>query len=173
MCCHLLWKQCRSLLGCCLRVLLFCPGGKSLCLDLWFSHPQNVWDNIVNGTENAGTHLKASQMMLECKLKRVLSFLLLLDDRGEITTTSQSWEGDERHWQVESPSPGVSWKSYSRSLWVFTLDKMPYQPEEAQQNWGLLGDTVSRNNEKNTCVFGKLEGDWQEQLASQAAQKHS
>lgn len=28
----------------------FCPGGKSLCLDLWFSHPQNVWDSIVKGT---------------------------------------------------------------------------------------------------------------------------
>lgn len=36
-------------------------------------------------------------MALEYNLKRPLLFPLLLGDKGEITTTSQSWEGDERH----------------------------------------------------------------------------
>lgn len=174
MCHHLLWKQWKSLLGFCLSKspALFALVRKASALTCGSLIPK-MWDNIVNETENAGARLEASQTALECNLKRPLSLSLLLNDKGEIATTSQSWEGDERHWQVESASPGVSWKSSSWRLWVFTLDEMPYQPGEAQQNWGLLGDTVSRNHEKDMCMFGKLEGDWQEQLASQAAWKHS
>lgn len=80
---------------------------KCFCLDLWFSQLQNVWDNIVSERENAGTHLEASPMVLECNLKIPLPFLLLLDNKGEIIVTPQSWEGDERCWQVESASTGV------------------------------------------------------------------
>lgn len=70
--------------------------GKASALTCGSLNPK-MCETTLSVRENAGTHLEASPMALDCNLKRPLPFLLLLDNMGQIITTSQSWEGDERH----------------------------------------------------------------------------
>lgn len=125
MCCHLLWKQWKSLLGFCLRVLPLSP---------WWERPL-PWLVVLSSPKCVRQHCQWNRKMQAHVWRHLRQCWSAISwdhfpsccswmTRGRSPPPLRAGRVMKDIWQAESASPGVSWKSSSWRLWVFTLDKM-------------------------------------------------
>lgn len=126
MCCHLLWKQWKSLLGFCLskNPAPFTLVGKASALTCGSLIPK-VCETTLSMKQKMQAHVWRHLRQCWSAISRdhfpsCCSWMT----RGRSPPPLRAGRVMKDIWQAESASPGVSWKSSSWRLWVFTLDKM-------------------------------------------------
>ena len=176
MCCHLLWKQWKSLLGFCLSrsPALFALVGKASALtcgsvipkmgETTLSMKQKMQAHVWRHLRQRWSAISRDHFPSHCSW--------MTKGRSPPPLRAGRVTKDIDKWKVllQGLAGNLPLEDCESSL----LTKCPTSQGKLSKTGGCQG-TLCLEITRGTCVyvFRKLEGDWQEQLASQAAWKHS